>query len=189
MNDISLHAALLSTGSKPQLPYDSYKNLVADFTSSKHQDSETNKEFFSKLQSELTSLKTDDPINIGQLAITNDENRVIDSDLLDLSKSSTRRYTSRSSVRQKWENSQSLSKSSVISGLPGTEVMEGQPSSEIYDNVFQNYAYLDEDVNDPSTEHQETQDHPTQKVTQDNEGTTSDIRPLKLSIRGLNRLF
>lgn len=71
MNDISLYAALLSTGTKPTPSIASSQKVVLDFTQSKHQQPGAHKFFHTGMEYGSSLL--------------NDENLILDTDLLDLS--------------------------------------------------------------------------------------------------------
>lgn len=140
MNDISLQAALLSTGSAvPKWDYSS-GILQSDFTSSKHKPDHS---FFSHGNEELVCLNSNDGnLDIGQIGLTNDENEVLESDLLDLPNVGTLKWN-RSSRSIRIERSRPptnhTSKTSIISELLGPE------TSLAYDDVFQAYDYSDDE--------------------------------------------
>lgn len=168
MNDISLHAALLSTGAKNPIQHESFNNLVADFTSSKHEfnSNYNNKRIFSS-GSELVSLQTNNPLNIGKFTILNDENHVIESDLLEFSKPVTREQITNNETVAAIHQSNN---NSIISD----PIEYGQPTSGLYSDVFQNYEYSDE------SEKVQTKE---EKKEKDNESIDSETQPLKVSAR------
>lgn len=245
MNDISLHAALLSTGSRPILSKSSL-NLVADFTSSKHSPQHQHQHHHHHQQiphyeqqrsfsnnsghSELISFRSipaiqqlmyqrDDEMTINNENLfsgtildnnnnnnnqNNDESNPFERSLIDESKMNKFNFDSRPSTTYK-------SKISVTSGPLEKDIYKGAETSAVYGGVFQDYInYSDESVEGWKELEQTSrsklkskEDHITTDINRDinhnnhsnsdnnnnREIFSSEILPLKISSKGLNRLF
>jgi hypothetical protein len=141
MNDISLYAALLSTGQKPLRVSKSSLNLVLDFTQSKHQ---YNKRISSN-ESELISMRG---------SLLNDENLIIDTDLLDLreaevpTRSKSMNGTAKSTTLKiqtllRTQTHRPISKTSSLSESLKDKYSEKSPQ---YNDVLLNYNYSDDSL-------------------------------------------
>lgn len=139
MNDISLYAALVSTGSKPNFHLKSSMNLAADFTSSKHQQS-------AQLQQKLF-IEKKDKMNVindssqSHLISFNDENENNEldkeSDLLSLSV----KLGSQGGTRTLGNGTIKYFLENTKRSLSGSY----KKRSLAYDSVFQDYDYSDDE--------------------------------------------
>ncbi|KAH3688434.1 hypothetical protein WICPIJ_000573 [Wickerhamomyces pijperi] len=147
MNDISLYAALVSTGSKPNFHSKSSLNIAADFTSSKHNQplSLQQKLFNDKRERESSALREEQLINL------NDENE----DVVTLGPKQGSQRSNRS-----------LGNLSIKSLLDNTKrSLSGsyKQKSPAYAAVFQDYDYSD-DEGDIATEEKKTKSTPPEKL-------------------------
>ena len=131
MNDISLYAALLSTGSKPNTPTASFQPLVLDFTQSKHH--------------------YDREYDCQQI-VMNDENVILDTDLLDLNEQPTttllptRSKTLNASVKVTTKNNSTVLRSNQHSNRASTCTPQYTLDQTYgYPDVLLDYNYSDDD--------------------------------------------
>lgn len=208
MNDISLHAALLSTGSKPVLSKSSL-NLVADFTSSKH---DPNQRSFSNnsCHSELISFRSIPPLQHQQQQIpsyqylhqqVNNENLIQDTFFNDNDDSimsngldktivdETRKPSS--SVRHYLESRPSTHKSkiSMNSDTLENDPLKGAETSAVYGGVFQDYNYSDESVEGWKDVELTSRTNLIKKENSEPTNLSNEILPLNIANKGLSRIF
>ncbi|KAH3675934.1 hypothetical protein WICMUC_002230 [Wickerhamomyces mucosus] len=150
MNDISLYAALISTGSKPVLQSKSSLNLVADFTTSKHQDGiigtgllNTKSPNTAIYEPELISLNEENTVNYPpKLLIANDENKILETGISDLKNLQGYVNHLTSDIKK------SLDADTVF--LQSGEAHEISDCST-YSGVLQAYNYSNENIDTPKT--------------------------------------
>lgn len=206
INDISLHAALLSTGSKPILSRSSI-NLGADFTSSKH---DPNQQSFSNnsSQSELISFESIPALEQETLYllpnnenvipnILSNENGFFHDDEYDFNTTTKLDFKQRdASTRQILDSRPSTtnkSRYSVTSEPLEKDRFKGvdTDTSAVYGGVFQDYNYSDESAEgwkDVETSRSKLIKRDSM-IKDDSMKISNEILPLNISQKGLNRIF
>lgn len=204
MNDISLHAALLSTGSKPILSRSSI-NLGADFTSSKHVPSQQSFSNNSS-QSELISFETIPALEQQELDLLPNNENIIpnafanDEDFFDendFNKSTKLEFKQNdSSTHQILDSRPSTTNKSRYSAA--SEPLEKDrfkgaetDTSAVYGGVFQDYNYSDDSVEGwKDVETSRSKVIKREYLLKDETANVSnEVLPLNISHKGLNRIF
>lgn len=204
MNDISLYAALLSTGSRPVLSK-STLNLVADFTSSKHDPNQ--RSFSNSCHSELISFRSIPPVqlepslplyqlhnqptinneNLVQNSIFNDENNGLD---LTLTNEATRKISSHQFLDSRPVTHKS--RLSVSSDPLEKDTFMAAETSAVYGEVFQDYNYnSDESIERWKELDRNSRVNLAKKEERDQvlSNISNEFLPLNITNRGLNRIF